>query len=791
MPSVNTETRSSTASPRDSKVSLPYPSFSKAHSKELVGSRDSVVSPRGNVYTPDPTDVSGTKNEKPSPSKGTTTRNAGGVAPPSPPLTTVDEASQAKSMGARFMKSKRVDDKRDKEGKLKTELRTRSSKSTSSLRKSTHDEKPRSASLRASEISSRSKSPTSPSRPGSNGSPTKVPSKNASRSNLHKVSSTDDPRQSQRSRSQSASPTRTSVTGVDTVTESSPDSDATSIAPDQPATYQRPIEVSSNNPRNIPRRMESKIEGNMPDRRSTPLDVTARARQSSMSYQSPQPPPPPPPPMVPLSVPKVDYLLQNGGLKQAVPKSLLSTVRPAGPGTMLVHQPLVDIFGPFHHLLDSYSDVISKHGSLAVATGYRSVARRLLDRLEAVFARDISSESCNCPMCDTQDGPLEDGVSWGEVLELISGRRDLPSWPPFSIDEFPVGLGITNGQAKTPMQKLDVDVPEEYREHYIRQSRKTKESVDSWLARQNDSPSSLPDEVDDDTMTFAILTHLEPEERSVFTGVLGVIPGPVAPKATPPPKVRPEWLDPAGLAISRLYRLQSSPRDPERAIYMLKNPQLHNVLATLAAVTSDEWDILISGRFDGFLWSGAEDGPPPERRPSRGATSTPFSSASRGPTPLNAASRGPTPAPGSAGGPVALDEETEIATLAEVERDLFLGMEKLEDAFEALHLKAETVRRALRERAAGLSHANQMRRGYSSIEARIGTPASGIGGGGGWDSGTDDGIDDAMSLAPDDSASQISSNRKRRPKRRNERRTPALVEEDEEASEVGKRHSKR
>lgn len=135
--------------------------------------------------------------------------------------------------------------------------------------------------------------------------------------------------------------------------------------------------------------------------------------------------------------------------------------------------------------------------------------------------------------------------------------------------------------------------------------------------------------------------------------------------------------------------------------------------------------------------------------------------------------------PASFGGPIALDEEMEIAALAEVEREIYLGMEALEDAFEVLHCKAEVVRRTLRERGAGLSVANQNRRG-SHVEARMGTPSAV----GGWDSGMDDDfLDDGISLAPDDSASNISSSRRRRPKRRTERRTPAPVEEEDEGHE--------
>ena len=337
------------------------------------------------------------------------------------------------------------------------------------------------------------------------------------------------------------------------------------------------------------------------------------------------------------------------------------------------------------------------------------------------------------------------------------------------------------------MQKMDIDVPEEYREHYFRQSRKTKNAVDKWLGEQSGQATSAPDAVDDDTLTFAMLTHLGPEQRSLFCSLLGVTS--ISPGPNPDgqqSRLRPYALTSSALAIQRLYRLTSLPRDPETAIYMLNNPGIHHVLATLAGISDDEWDILISGRFDGFLRSGAEDSIPASTgsTPRWGSRSnTPFS---RGPTPSHMDGRPPsqpysmTSSPASFGGPIALDEEMEIAALAEVEREIYTGMEALEDAFEALHCKAEVVRRSLRERGAGLSVANQNRRG-SYVEARMGTPSSALNG---WDSGPeDDFLDDGVSLAPDDSASNISSNRRRRPKRRTERRTPAPVEEEDEGEE--------
>lgn len=498
------------------------------------------------------------------------------------------------------------------------------------------------------------------------------------------------------------------------------------------------------------------------------------------------PPPPPPPPAVPATVPRVDYLLKNGGLEHKVSRALLAGLGqtdPFAPGQPQSRSIAGKIFDPYNRLLDDYGKVMSKNGSLAVATGYRSVARRLLDRLEAVFARDISSEPCSCQICvrsEPDDRP--DGVSWGEVLELVSGRRELPMWPPFTMAPNTVDA---SGDEHVPMQKLDIDVPEEYREHFIRQSRKTKVAVDKWLSEQNDSGTSAPNEVDDETLTFAMLTHLESHQRSLFCSLLGLTSStPVPRSGDEKPRPKPAALVSSASAIQRLYRLSTLPRDPDTAMYMLNNPSLHHVLATLSAISDDEWDILISGRFDGFLRSGAEDTGASGRTGSR--SNTPLGiGISRGPTPnymdgsfrpSSQVNGGPS-SPASFGAPIALDEETEIAALAEVERDIFLGMEALEDAFEALHLKAEVVRRALRERGAGLAVANQSRRG-SFVEARLGTPHLG-----GWESGEDDFLDDDRSLAPDDSASNISSNRRRRPKRRTERRTPAPVEEEDEEDE--------
>ena len=75
MPGVVIEEDERSAS--ESKLNLPYPTFSKAHSKEAIGSRPSL-----NIFTPPATDVESSKDNHPQPG---VTRIQNG--PPSPPLT--------------------------------------------------------------------------------------------------------------------------------------------------------------------------------------------------------------------------------------------------------------------------------------------------------------------------------------------------------------------------------------------------------------------------------------------------------------------------------------------------------------------------------------------------------------------------------------------------------------------------------------------------------------------------------------------------------------------------------
>jgi len=135
----------------------------------------------------------------------------------------------------------------------------------------------------------------------------------------------------------------------------------------------------------------------------------------------------------------------------------------------------------------------------------------------------------------------------------------------------------------------------------------------------------------------------------------------------------------------------------------------------------------------------------------------------------------------AAGAPVALDEETELAVLAEVEREIYSGMDVLEDAFQALHLKAEAVRTALQHRQAGLAMQARLRAQESDVTARAETPGgvadASRSGERPWNAGgrfgagetDDDGMSGIISLAPDDSASNIGWRRREESRRLRER----------------------
>ncbi|KAH8601772.1 hypothetical protein B0O99DRAFT_200336 [Bisporella sp. PMI_857] len=718
-----------------SRSSLPYPSFNKAHSREAVNSREDFRTPVKDIYTPDPTDV-GLDEKLKSKSTDNVTSKAANVTkdgrPPSPPETEVSQPR--KGTPSRMTKLQE---------EIEIETRPSSRNSLSGKPRTDKDDKSKlSTKSKSSNASTALKSPRTQPHESLESTYTSY-SMDSGESNLTSVA-----------------PKKTVPPNIDTY--SSPDSaqDSSPRTPTQTPQFPPPS-VDEIKPAPSP---------------FIHFDIQGAA---SSEFNSPQPPPPPPPPTVPVDAPRVDYLLQNGGLPRPAPKTLIS-VTPAFPsyhnpnrGPAPLASEIERIFGPYFSVLDQYETVMRKNGSMAVATGYRSVARRLLDRLENVFNRDLSSEGCVCVMCHDPDYEMHEGsrgLGWGEVLEWVSGRRELPMWPAFDFATLGVktsedlaGLGISENRSNNgPVRpgspvKIDPDIAEEYREHYLKQTQKTKAAVNKWLSSCPETAATPPQEVDDETLSFAILTHLDQYDRPIFNALISgsTVLQPASRAPTPFRKPRPEFMIKTVGSLQRLYRLQKPPRDPEAAIYLLKNPHIHNLIATLSGINLHEWEILTSGRFDGFLWSGTD-------------SENPSPAVSRGPTPSNAIPpRGPmspafrqanlsrnqgpfspmrsqtfSPSMGSTGGPsrgptpfnyrqpVSNDEEAEIQALGEIEREIYKGMEMLEDAFEELHRKAEMVRREMRERGLALSMSlNSRRESNPDILASStpGLPSAGLG----------------------------------------------------------------
>ncbi|KAI0105776.1 hypothetical protein GGR51DRAFT_519170 [Nemania sp. FL0031] len=784
-----------------SRVSLPYPTFSKAHSKEAVHSRDDLGASarQDDMLTPEPTDL-GSENRRRSKSAEDSEERSKSSRkddrPPSPPETDLSSEKKRRSKssslrlrsdGSERPRSRtsgvsRSDSRHEEKSKLS--MRSKTSSQATYIKSSSLRPLPPSVQIAEETISSLSDVKTA----GAQSSTTSVAPKRST------------------STKSSRMPSLEADDSPESVQESSP---KTPTATAQfPPSQGFPHESHNSN-----------ANYNYTKERPTPVATPAT--------DFGPPPPPPPPPLDIQEVPRVDYLLQHGGLHYPVSKHFLS-VLPRQNGNRPSNPPLTGcetLFAPFFNLLNQYQTVLQKHGSVAVATGHRSVARRLLDRLEDVFSRDLPLQGCTCVMCE-QAPEEHQGLGWGEVLERVGGRVEMPSWPPFDLSSV-VATAIESTADLPPRPaspiKLDPDIAEEFRDHYLRQTKKVKSSVDKWMNSCAESPAPPPSDVDDETLAFAILTSLDQEERPYFNALISgsreLQPSLRAP--TPMRKSRSDFLVKTGLQLQRLYRLLQAPRDAETAVYLVKNPYHHDLLATMTDISPQEWEILISGRFDGFLWSGADadDGitptmenplsrgatpassffPPPPTRPpplapgtrsgfGASRSTTPYSGIySRGTTPASFVSLSSSVTTGQNRQPVSHDEEVEMAVLAEVEREIYQGMEALEDAFEKLHEHAEVVRNALRQRNNGLLMSLQHRRAsridvlpqYSGGSAGYERPA--------WATGDEDGVTsesdwggDDFDLAPEDSASNISSSRHRRPKRRHERRTPAPIEEDDE-----------
>lgn len=563
------------SSTNGSRSSLSYPTFSKTHSKENIYARKGAIERRGSPFTPEPTDVDGEVNQEKENSRSPPppTREAPvpppARAPPSPPLTATNDLRKTASRNSIRHKDVDAIQKEMEGGRRSVDSGTRLTpdpRGGAASRSSVRDGEVEGTDLTSTTSSHpstvRAKSPKTSSRTKT-ASPARTKSASAS---------------SSRHSTRRSTPVKVASRQASEVTMST-DSDATSVPPEHhtprkvdtsPTNSEvSPASVVDSSPRTptqhsvLPSVVAAQKMQQRPPTVEIVNDPMSRSQSVDSTYQQNfmAPPPPPPPPPAMIDPPRVDYLLQNGGLPRPVPRTLLAaTDTNPVPGYSQYMSPRMDgpsghdarqFFQPLQRLIDDYNAVIDTNGSLAVATGYRSVARRLLDRLEAVFARNISSEYCPCIMC--LDQPIHDdsaGVNWGEILELVSGRCDLPSWPP--LEQAANGLGIAD--LEDPCQRIDVDVPEQYRQHYAQQSRKTKVAVQSWLSNQQDG---VPEDADDETLTFAMLTRLEQQQRPLFYAILYGMQELPNPRTRPEDKSIPPSLAKAGLALQRLYRLST------------------------------------------------------------------------------------------------------------------------------------------------------------------------------------------------------------------------------------------
>lgn len=400
---------------------------------------------------------------------------------------------------------------------------------------------------------------------------------------------------------------------------------------------------------------------------------------------------------------EIDYILAKGGEIPEVSYAPINTGHEEAGGQ---GRESLTVFAPLHESLDAYTQILANGGSVAVGTGYRSVARRLLERVEALFARDI-------------------GLPWGETLEWLRGKRRrerLPVLPVLPVRGFlkkgtsgvgegetPTVLGNNQGGDEPPRYQpppppaaplLQPPADGQGVHQMLAEGEKirTKTKVEEWLDETETVlsttinangggpvPNSIPtvpsgkanDLAENFFVTLAnqfnvpqpnsgalvaqqdaasTASQEEEEEKLVSGIVMELLNEDREQKERYAHYLNDNaLLERTMLALRRLY-----PSFPVHtitrsiaALYLLLHPDLHSVLEAISRITKGELDLLNSGRFDGFL--DEKDVIP-------------------------------------------ADEEKELEALEVLDGNIFRTMEKLEDEIEALHVRAEEVRRKLRVR---------------------------------------------------------------------------------------------
>ena len=416
----------------------------------------------------------------------------------------------------------------------------------------------------------------------------------------------------------------------------------------------------------------------------------------------------------------IDYLIPNGGLSAPVSGFFHPTSDPFGlappPGAATLRRlgprdntndkdvdiddndndvdadndspyntnPVAGIFGNLTFLLDSYQAILSSGGSVAVGTGYHPVARRLLERVETLFARDLGVGTAG---------------GWAQVLEYLRGGRQKPSLCVLPVrgllakrDAPDTVINATNQnhnpanpspdhadgpQRQPPLANTITITPATTRElaESVVATVKVKPAmtkVEQWLEEveqvlrashlddDHDDGNRSNDKANDKESQAAAAKASEEEEDNV---VCEIIEG-ILKSNTEEGQIKHfrRYLEDAALvsstrlALTRLYpdHPPESITPPIVALFLLLHPELHPLLHALANVTSQELELIHSGRFDALL-----DG---------------------------------------ASNVVQRDEDEELRVIAALDRRLWTVLEALEDEIEELHTRALVVRRALKSR---------------------------------------------------------------------------------------------
>lgn len=386
---------------------------------------------------------------------------------------------------------------------------------------------------------------------------------------------------------------------------------------------------------------------------------------------------------------------------------------------------------------------------MAVGTGYRSVARKLLQQVGGVFNREVGVE----------------GIDWSDILEYIRGDEPKPCLCVLPVK----GLIQRNIDTATilsgaePASEVGIQAPQQTKELAesvvagVREKSGTGK-VQEWLEevekvlRQQPPPpptaSTVPEEIE----------H-EYEDEVVTQIIEGILPTPAQIEVFRSYLADYAYLASTKAALMRLYPQHPavSITKPIVALYLLLHVELHPMLAAIGGLSDAEMELINSGRFDGFL---------------DGST--------------NAVPR---------------DEEQELGCITDLHKKLAHVMYTLDDELAELHNRALIVRQALKERIDAIA-----------IRIKRKTPESEYGdntvvnGGGDLAVGDEDEQDDLLSplmpveewdggksilLSPDDSASNVHFSQRRREARQEMEENEKKRAEKKERKELKRREEER